>query len=74
MKKKKKPKNLNFPFSKSFDWKQKKAPKNFGAFLMLSYLDLLLLLCKILSKVGQNHFGSCSLDRKQHLIHAAVVV
>ena len=24
----KKTKNLNFPFSKSFDWKQKKAPKN----------------------------------------------
>lgn len=43
---------LTIPFSKSFDWKQKKAPKNFGAFLMLSYLDLLLLLCKILSEIG----------------------
>ena len=58
----------------SFDWKQKKPRKISGLFLLLCYLDLWLLLCKILSKVGQNHFGSCPLDRKQHLVHAAVVV
>ncbi len=70
----KKLRTLTFLFPSHSIGNKKKPRRVSGLFLMLSYLDLLLLLCKILSKVGQDHFGTCALDRNQHLVHAAVVV